>query len=429
MLIYYFLKEVKDRCFAVCTLSSNALFMLEFVFLPATCILLSIFYIFINRRFSPYQLAIGSYLVIFVFTILFFFLVLPNNILFNYCSISKESAFVEIIKNWRLTLLFLFTYLWTPISFMLFYGYINEKFSLEDATKVYPVFGIFAIVLSQMIINQFFPLGQKITTTHLIYLTGLATLLLLSLNIILFRLVEYISPTSKSKKIFPKIYLLIILALGFLNVSIEFSKFLSLIFTKSAQNAQDGLCNQYSIKNSFSFFKSISIFIAVTTLLFLRMYIQEHLTKGWKHFFYGVAFISTITSTALILSSFSDILFNESLIGEYGTSIHKRIVHIGANYQLFINIVSYPIFICLFQIILTRIHPSIKFVTQVIISLLLHKIGYFLSLLFKYTAYSIENMTLTFWIFLFTVFIIISLGRLFCIHYISKKIDSQALIE
>ncbi|CRX38500.1 hypothetical protein [Estrella lausannensis] len=329
---------------------------------------------------------------------------------------------------------------WIPVSFYLtlsywpstiilfLYSFMNRFISLKEAFLAYPLFAIAGIIIPIL----FVPARQiqaPLPTDEEIFFAGVATVVLSLLSLGLFEWLwrsraEELSHESKEtgKTTLPRGLFWqggLVLATAFiyqLNKSVWFSKG-SLEYPAPQEYTH--------FLTAFEGLRSLGMLLDVVFLLFVLIALEKRGGRAWKNIFSGVVFVSLIIGFSLIFFNlFSNPHFSHSLRELGSIQAFFESAAVGSGYQIFFTAVSYPILLCLKEMIFMLYEPKKRFTAKLWVDLVYAKIGLVLATVASFMG---SSLTLSVRVYLFaTVFVAAGLIWLYLALRMGSQIEKKS---
>jgi len=426
MFCYYIFNWMNNDMLTLSPISNEAYSLLKLGLLPVASIILASVYFIAGSRISTYEIVRKTYLSLIAFIFIFAFILIPGY-LHSPPTVDYASPMRELANKWILTTFYIFLYLWTPITLLTFYGYTNERLSFKEASKMYPVFAIIGLIFSQMIIPPLLPLLMRKHVGSLILGPGIIALILLFLSLRTFVKINK-SESIPHEQSNSRIGITFILMLSLMTISMGFTKYISVTCWDCGVKLYKPFPADYwHTMNIFSSLKTLSNFMAILILAFLSIYLQQHRIKGWKHFCYAGATVTSFITLSLIFFSFFADPNTQVISPPHISVISTTIMKVGSNYQVFVSTVMYPTFFCLMQLVFIPIPLKYRFKAKILVDIILSNAGFVLAVVVQQLMQPDSHSFIQFSLYFSVIFIIGTALRFYTIHYISKRVEFSAI--
>lgn len=422
MLCYHTFNWMKNDMLTLTPMSEDAYLLLKFAVLPFCSLALAAVYFFASNRLSTYQIAKKTYQGLIIFVALFAIILIPMY-LKSPPSVDYSNPVLELGNKWILTLFYTFVSLWTPITLLTFYGYTNQRFTFREAAKIYPTLAIIGLIFSQLIIPTILPLAAKKNSIAVSYIPAFIAITILWVTRNTFMKMEQVTQDSHNPSSYKTGYSFVIM-LSFLSISVGFAKYISLFSLGSAVELHRPFQSDYwHTMDTLTSLKALSNFMAILILAFLSVYLQQHRIKGWKHFCFAGATVTSFITLTLVLFSFFGEQIQPLLSKTNTSSLSSTIIKVGNSYQIFVSTVIYPTFFCLMQLAFIPINSKHRFKVKILIDMILYNAGFIFAVLIQKFLQPDEGAAPQFLIYFAAIFFIGTALRFYTINYVSKRLE------
>lgn len=329
---------------------------------------------------------------------------------------------------------------WIPVSFYLtlsywpstiilfLYSFMNRFINLKEAFLAYPLFAIAGIIIPIL----FVPARQietPLPTDEALFFTGVMTVVLSLFCLGLFEWLwlsrkEELSsePKETGRTTLPTGLFWqggLVLATAFiyqLNKSVWFSKG-SLEYPAPQEYTH--------FLTAFEGLRSLGMLLDVVFLLFVLIALEKRGGRAWKNIFSGVVFVSLIIGFSLIFYNlFSNPHFSHSVQELGSIQAFFESAAVGSGYQIFFTAVSYPILLCLKEMIFLLYEPRKRFTAKLWIDLVFAKIGLVLATIASFMG---SSLALSVRVYLFAaIFVVAGLIWLYLALRMGSQIEKRS---
>ena len=398
---------------------------------------LAVFILFLSRRHTVQNVIKIMHGFSLIAAIVFFFIITPYNNWFSLPASSLEftNSFLQtehkeiILKHWHMIIFYGLVVHWSQAMLVLFYGYTNELFNFKKASKYYPLFGVFALILNTFltpIIIKFIQQTVPLLTTFSLYWYYIQGCVIIFFIITSFLAYSYLfnksKNTSKKDENESKMGWGYASAIG---VLAGFSGLIILI-SKTVWKYNDGLefpsPSQYTHHlSSIGAFSSIATLISLGVLIFMSFCLEEKLGKAWKNFYYAISLITVILGLTFFCFTLFDNLFCKTFL--------HTITVVSAAYHLLITSIAYPVILSLKEVAIIAIEKKYRFTAKLIIDLFFVKGFIFFGHLILWALVQfLGSITLAF-PYLAIVFFLCSFSRFIFIYYIGSNLPQVSMSD
>lgn len=397
---------------------------------------LAIFILFLSRKHSVQNVIKIMHGFSLVAALTFFFVVTPFNVelalpssLLEFRNFFLPTEHKEIIlKHWHMIIFYGLVVHWSSAMLVLFYGYTNELFSFKTASKYYPLFGVFSLILNVFLnpiiiksIQQMIPLLTTFSQ-YWYYIQGCVIIFFIVSSYLAYSYL-FNMPGQKKDETESKMGWRYASAIGILA---GFSGLIILI-SKTVWKYNNGLefpsPSQYTHHlSSIGAFSSIATLMSLGVLIFMSFCLEEKLGRAWKNFYYAISLVTVILGLTFFCFTLFDNIISEYISPKNSQASLHTITVVSAAYQILITSIAYPVILSLKEVAIIAIEKKYRFTAKLIIDLFFVKGFIFFGHLILWALVQFRGSITLAFPYLAVVFFVCSFSRFIFIYYIGSNL-------